>query len=669
MSAWLQVLWPLTLASLLVVVPGLVVALAGGFRREAALGVAPALSLGVLAVADIVAAKLHWSWGLPVIAVVTAVAALGAVLVWRLVPAVEKRVGVVYTQPTRPTAAQSWWYAAVTLGAVLAGGYVIARGMGTPTAINQTYDAPFHVNAIELVAHRASAAPDVVASTSSSGGAAGFYPPLFHGVAGLLVMVTGISPIGAANVLAVVIAGVMWPLSVAFLVRALFGSSRLAHLVAMIGSVLIGFFPALLLTFGVLWPNAFSIASLPAVVGLLAIGLRIAPYSWVRPGTALVAGAATLPGIYYAHPGAAFVLLAMAVPMVVAAEARVVLLWWPRGAGRRVAAVAMVVGTVLGAAVFWTLLGRIDSLNRVRAFEWATRATPAHALGEVIALGSPLSPDLWIYGLLVVIGLFSLLHTRSWWVSAAHLLLAWLAILAIAYDGNLSQQLTGFWYNDPFRIMAPLAITAIPLAAAGALAWRDDWAVRLARRSPAWGAGRLRGVSQHSTAIATSVVLVLVALLVPDTFGLSRISRSVAGSYAAAGDMLVSPAESQLYASLARRLAPGQSIAGNPWSGEVYAGVLSGHPVVWRHLSVVPSPELTLLAQRFKDFTSDPRVCAAVKRLKIGVVVEDTHLLWQGTDNRTKDYPGLTNLSGVPGLTLIGKGDTATAYAVGGCRS
>ena len=400
MSSWFEVLWPLVLASLLVVVPGLVVALAGGFRRESALGVAPALSLGVLAVADIVAARLHWSWGLPVIAVVTVAAALGALLVWRMAPTVETRLGVIRRRPDSATAAQSWWYAAVTLGAVLAGGYVIARGIGDPDAINQTYDAAFHVNAIELVAQHASAAPDVVASTSSPDVPAGFYPPLFHGIAGLLVMVTGITAIGAANVLAVVIAGVVWPLSVTFLVRALLGNSRLAHLVAMMGSVLIGLFPALLLSFGVLWPNALSIASLPAVVGLLAIGLRIAPFEWVRPTTALFAGAATLPGIYYAHPGAAFVVLAIAVPMVAASEARLVALWWPRGTRHRVFSGVLVVATILAAQAFWLLLGRIDSLNRVRAFQWATRATPDHALGEVVALGSPLSPDLWIFGLL-----------------------------------------------------------------------------------------------------------------------------------------------------------------------------------------------------------------------------------------------------------------------------
>ena len=217
--------------------------------------------------------------------------------------------------------------------------------------------------------------------------------------------------------------------------------------------------------------------------------------------------------------------------------------------------------------------------------------------------------------------------------------------------------------------MAPLAVTAIPLAAAGALAWRDAWAARLARRIPAGSAGFLRGLSRHHTALATGMVLAIVVVLIPDAFGLSRVSRAVSGSYRSANDTLVSPGEEQLYTSLARRLTPGQSIAGNPWSGEVYAGVLSGHPVVWPHLSIVTSPDRTLLAQRFKDFTRDPLVCAAVKRLKIGAVVEDSHLLWQSTDGRTKNYPGLTDLSGVPGLTPIGKGDTATAYAVGGCRS
>ncbi|HET7399933.1 MAG TPA: DUF6541 family protein [Intrasporangium sp.] len=682
MSDWLAVLGPLVVTSVLVTLPGLAVAVAWGFRRESAVGVAPALSLGILALADVAAERAHVSWGPAVIVGVTGLVAL-LVLLLRLAARVAgrraagrraagRRLGgrrAAARQPARPLDPPwgGWWYAAGLGVAVVAGAFVVAAGIGHPGSINQTYDAPFHVNAIARVAELRSAAPGVVASVA--GGAGGFYPPLFHAVAGLVVVLTGVDAIVAANVLAVVIAGVVWPLSVSLLVRTVVGPSRFAHAVAMAGSVLVTLFPVLLLTFGVLWPNALSIATLPAVIALGACALRLTPFRWVPPASAVGAGVLALPGLFYAHPGAAFVLLAVAVPMVVAAEANLLVAWWDHGPTRRWAVAALAAGTVGAAVLCWDLLGRIDSLNRIRAFNWRTRATPGHALGEVVTLGTPADPDLWVYGLLVLLGVVAVARTRSWWVAAAHALLAWVAILAIAYEGPLTTALTGFWYNDPIRIMAPLGITAVPLAAAGALAWRDAWATALARVLPVRaGDRRPRWQRPGPTTVASVLVVAVVAVLVPDTPGLGRISRSVARAYDVAGDTLVSPRERTLYESLSTHLRPGQSILGSPWSGEVYAGVLSGHPVVFAHLDTAPTPERRLLAARFKDFTTDPRVCAAVKALHVGVVVEDSDLLWQH-DPRTRTYPGLTGLAGVPGLTRIGTGDTATAWAVGDCRS
>lgn len=664
LSEWFSMLGPIALAALVVTVPGLAAALAGGIRFDVAIGLAPALSLGILAIADAAASTLGMQWGLPVIVVGTlAVAVLNAAVGLGCRRA-SHRWPHLLAPDLRTGRRLPWTNAVVLVLAMLGGAYVVAAGIGAPGAINQTFDAPFHVNAISIVAQTHSATPSTV--SSASGGTA-FYPPLFHAVAGLLVIVTGISPIVAANIVALVIAGVMWPLSIALLVSAVVGPSRFGFAVAMLGSVLISVFPVLLLLFGVLWPNALSISVVPAVIALIAMALGLVRSRRVPLPLVLVAGLVVMPGLYYAHPGAAFVVIAIAVPMVVAAEAALLARRLPSRQGRA-RVLVLIALTVVAGVVFWRALDYVPGLASVRRFQWPAQASPSAALGEVLTLASPLNPDLWIYGLLVVLGVIAVARTRSWWLAGAHVLLAGLAILAIAYDTDLSQTLTGFWYNDPFRIMAPLAVTAVPLAAFGALAWRDSWANWLARH-PVSGPEPVARVLRSQAAVASVVVGLIIVVLVPGTSGLGRISRALSGSYAGAGDQLVSDPERTLYESLASRAPANATIIGNPWSGEVYAGVLSGHRVVFGHMVVPASPERSLLAARFKDFTTDPAVCAAVKKLDIGIVVEDSHLFWADRDNRTRSYPGLTDLSGVPGLTPIGSGGTAKAWKVGACRS
>lgn len=673
MSAWLSALWPLVLGSLVLVGPGLVLACAAGARRETAWGLAPALSVSVVAVAIVVGSAAKVSWGAVPLALATALL-LVVIVAFRLVlrvvrgrwPGWAGRSALLKVDPEVTGWSGLAWYGAGIIGAGLFGAYTVARGMGTPDALNQTYDSPFHINAIREILAVHQATPAVVAGVTG-GSAGGFYPPAFHAVAALIAQGSGIGPIEAANVTAVVIAAVVWPASMSLLVRTLLGTTRLGLLISMVGCVLISLFPALLLGFGVLWPNALSLAVLPAVVALVARTLHIAPFTWVNAPVAAVLTVLSLPGLYYAHPGAAFVLMFVLVPMLAAAWLRAVAAtWWAGGWQRATALAAGPVLFLIGWGVWLGLYG-IKSLDGVRSFDWKARTSPIHAVGEVVALGSPLSSDLLIYGLLVILGAVATVRTRLWWVSAVHVMLCTFAVLAMAYETDLAQTLTGFWYNDPFRTMGPIAITAVPLAAAGAVAWRDAWQAPLARFL-----ARTRGAETPRLAwvVSTASVTALILLLVPTLTGSQRVSHAVALGYTDPPEYLVTPAERTLYENLGHEIGPDQTILGNPWGGTVYAGVLADRPSLWNAFTSATSPDLKLLVERFKDFRTDPAVCAAVKRLKVGAVVEDTQLLWKdGGDPRPLKYPGLTGLDNVAGLTVLGRADTTTAYSVGDCRS
>lgn len=78
----------------------------------------------------------------------------------------------------------------------------------------------------------------------------------------------------------------------------------------------------------------------------------------------------------------------------------------------------------------------------------------------------------------------------------------------------------------------------------------------------------------------------------------------------------------------------------------------------------------TLLRERFRDFATDPQVCAAVQRLHVGYAVDDPRVLWSDdATRRPYSYPGVTGLSGVRGLSEVASEGPVTIYRVEPCRA
>lgn len=209
--SWVAV-WPaLLLAAVLVTVPGLVVGAALGLRREPLLGAAPLLSLAAIGWAIPLAASLHLSWTWIAVAVGTLVVAVVAGALWlaartwaprllQLPPEAVERRSLVDLAVFGVTAALgATWLAAVAIHTI-----------GQVESVQQSYDGVFHINAVERVGSLGSASPATVAATANTTGRPGFYPPLFHAIAGLLVRHTGVDAVVAANVLAVVIGALCW---------------------------------------------------------------------------------------------------------------------------------------------------------------------------------------------------------------------------------------------------------------------------------------------------------------------------------------------------------------------------------------------------------------------------------------------------------------------------
>lgn len=675
MSGWLSSTPDVLFVLAVLGVPGLILARSLRFGLWDAVGLSVPLSLGVLAIADEASLHGHVRWGLPVVAGTTVVLALVCLVVVRLgdrflgtTPSAAEVEGAVWTVRQHQIAILA------TIGAAIIGGIVIARGIGSPGSINQTFDGAFHVNSISAVAQRHLASPGFLAGLSDGSSSGGFYPPTFAGVAGLLAIYTGVNAINAANITAVAIA-ILWPLTVSIAVRRIARPTAFGYAIAMAGAVTVGLFPALLLRFGTLWPNALSYLALAP--GLVVV-LRLFELDQAEGGaddshgrtswlaTVLVA-LLSIPGLIFAHPGVAYMLFYLAIPALIWFGWRRFVVRSERDLrGRAVmgTSVFVVVGALFVGTVWVSL--RIPTIAAVRRQYWPPTQAWDQAAGHVLFLGSNLTaPNLAMAVLTVAGAIFAVRHARGRYLIASYLVIAVMAVWTSAIQTPSTMRWTGFWYNDPFRIFAALPMLALPLIALGADGLRDHVRGWL---SGFLEAGHFRWPSRFvSVPIAAGVVVCLGVLLLQEGLGTHRVSDAVSQSYAHAPHKLVTSGEAAMLRRLGDKLPAGQAIAGDPFAGEILAGVLSGRPIVYPTFGRPRPGDRMLVAQRFDQYRSDPEVCAAVKRLAIGVVVSGPHFYME-TPGRRSWYQAFDSVATIPGLTLIDSGGGAAAYRVGACQ-
>jgi len=718
-ASWVPALAPALVAAVLLVVPGLIVNLGLGARGFDALGLAPLTSLGVLAIATLLVPVVVGRWSLAAVLVslvlLAVVAVLGRITIawwtarkgserpelsipggWRAV--VGFRPSVRWWMPRRRTI---WWLASAGLAAALVAANFMV-GVRDPGRPSQTIDAGFHYNAVLSII--SSGFPDGGHVGAASGAAAtAWYPPLWHDLTALASSLTGVNVVIGANAVGWAIGGVVWPLSMVWLASRVLPHARLLTSLSVgLACGTITLFPYIMLSFGVLWPNVLSLAALPAAIALMLMVMHLMPRSPnaqddinssgvaadgatldeieavavrrgldVGPGlswwTVLFVGLVGGVGMFFAHPGALFALGMWAIVGAVMLSARLVVRSRARGPRQlRRSLLLLLLGwsVVLG---LWAAMSLVPGLNAVRDFNWPELMTMNQAMGQALTLSTVITKAHWALGAATLWGFYRLLKVpRLRWLLVSHVFLVFLYMLAAGSPGWLARELTGFWFNDAQRVASLLPVTAVPLAALG-ITSAADMLGRLVARTYSDVLGR-QLTPRRALGIAALGMLV-VAVAIPPNHGIGQGAAVLQDRYRNVNfsHLMVTADEQVLYEKLATQIPAGEKVLGSPFTGAQFSAIWSGHGVVIPHTSSNPTPDVRLVSVRFKSFTTDPTVCAAVKRLKVGAVVDDFDR-FQANDDRQASYSGLVDLRGTPGLTPIGYGASVVIYRVADCK-
>ncbi|WP_438353562.1 DUF6541 family protein [Microbacterium sp. CJ88] len=633
---WLAQTPALVVAALTLFLPGLVV---GGILRLRGLtlwAVAPVISITALTAAATVLglAGAPWRpWS----------AAVGVVVAVALAVAV--RVAIVPDAAPRARAdGHRWMLVAGVVSGVILTALRVGLYIGSPSAISQTNDALFHLNAVRFAAETGAASP---LQLTSMIGAGSFYPSAWHVVASLVVQFTGTSVEVAANATSVAVAALAWPLGVAVLTRAVAGSRAAA--IATVAAAAIPAFPLLMLQWGVLYPQLVAVAVLPASIAVVVMASELAAgrrASWVRPVLLVAAGVAAL---VFAQPS---VLLAWVVAVVAIAFFAVLRSWKGSGPRARILSAGALVAGAAGATVLWYLFGRSI------AGTWPPSTSLPVAAVEVLANGYLGYP--WAVGvsILSLIGLVVAVRApRQRWIALTWAILALLYVVSAAVGSPLVRAfLVDPWYDDPYRLAAMMPVVVLPLAGIGAssvIGWASAALGTSVRRTAAVAAGVVIVVGAASLVVAPEIQR-------RDVFA-HRIDPNL---YRVTADSFLSADELAVLERLDQTVPADGVVIGNPGTGMAFGYAISGRNVVPRTWSPPPSGEFGVLWTSLRDVAADPAVCAALDAFGARYVLD----FGPGEEYPGRWLmPGFDRLDGQPGFTLLDRQGAATLWYVTAC--
>ena len=646
---------PLLVALATVFIPGLAVGSLIGLRRKWLWAWAPAASVTIAAVTAIAAGKIGITWGyLPLL-----VATLLVLLVCWMGKWARRKFRVTSSNLQKSVSTQTLsipgnhWQIPVAFIAVFTLAAIwFATVIKLPGAFAQSWDNAFHLNLAMMFTQNGNAsslAANIVGTDPT-----GYYPAAWHGLVSLIASTCSRSVVVATNALTIVVAFLVWPLSI-YTFTSEITSNNLASTLSIPLSLAFPQFPMGFIGYGTLYPNLLGYAFIPLCAALLINCLRKWPHQIIyKLGLAVVA----ITAASVSHPNSIFVIAIFFTVITWWFTLRAILKRLANAKKNKVIQALFVLGWSLlwfGIYIGWDRfcyqVSFIHDMRRYISFNQVSE-TYIKAVKQLLLIsgGNSFNPDVhYSYFLLIPItflvwlGFFNVIRKARCcllvfiWIPLAFYYL----IVTGMQNASLRQYFVGVWYNDAPRVFAPIVFIAVPLAAIGA-AW--FWSLILSFVS------RIRSVKTGAMTIPVYMAfLALFAIWGPLTlkstgpwvFSAFEIPEPDENAY-----QLIDTDELELLFALPKYVPKNATVLANPWEGGTFTWAIGERRAVFPKISGNIYPDSLAILARTLDPQKDPQVCTRIEAENSRYILDlqDQYLWGESGSEIEKQYPALDNI-------------------------
>lgn len=523
---------------------------------------------------------------------------------------------------------------------VLIGSIVYLAGLPSLDNVAETWDNVFHYGLVRTFVESGSwstlNANSAYLDTAGIypapfGILGGYYPAAWHTICALPVSLLGVSVSIAVNATNFVFLSVVYAVGMWLFLRELFKDDKALVALGVVVSYAFGVCPWILLTHWPLFPNFISLMMVPLLCAAFMLAVRSGMPTKRRVGFIVVFVLGVLAEAF-CQPNAVFVAAVVLAPFVVYRGAKEIA---RRVAGGRKPSQKAIVAIVAGVAIavsialLWFIAFKLPFLQSTVNFYWAPFANVKQALFSTLSLSFGLRYPQYFLALLVVIGAIYILvkHREFVWLLFSYAFAAVIFIVAASFgDVWIKHLLAGFWYTDPYRVMATVGLVGIPIAIFGLFAcckfvcWSIERVAALLRR-------RAFTLSKTGT-VAASATVVLIACVFIYSFipiGSSKPTmfshlNDIVGAHAAGDDSAVYDDDERRFVEEVKDVIDEDDLVLNhPFDGSMLAYGMSDLPAYYRSISGYgtsnETEESVVLRERLSELSSDEEVQEVVREI------------------------------------------------------
>ena len=294
--------------------------------------------------------------------------------------------------------------------------------------------------------------------------AGSFYPSIFHLLAALSILTSGVAVQTAENITAAVIIAMVYTSGCYALFRAIEPSNRNLTIAGVVGSLLIVGFPWRFIVWGPLYPNLLSLSLIPA-----ALSVEIEICNSIKENKLdlrqVFLFLLTIIAVSGSHPNGLFTLGVLSIGLLSETLFSKVRATTKKG---KFIPVFATLGFLACVIAIWSICFLLPAFQGVVNYKWPANQSLHKAVISLLFFGFTRDSGDPILLILLCIGIVHTMRGKEFrWLVASYLLTAFMFIIAVSSDGVVKQYLCGFWYCDHNRIAACTSLAAMPLICIG----------------------------------------------------------------------------------------------------------------------------------------------------------------------------------------------------------